>query len=132
VKVVRIVTVIRQGFNEMRYLIHPRGVFQIRLNGEPLRKDVVYSITGLAFLYLLMLIVTSLFVATGGHDIVTSFTTALATLGNIGPGFGGIGPVENYDFYQDYIKWYLSLIMMVGRLEIYTVLVLVTPAFWRR
>ncbi|MFW5782979.1 MAG: TrkH family potassium uptake protein [Spirochaetota bacterium] len=131
-KVVRIVTVVKQGFNEMRYLIHPRGIFQIRLNKRPIRKDVVYSITGLVFLYITSLVVTSLVVATGGHDIVTSFTTALATLGNIGPGFGGVGPVENYAFYQDYIKWFLSLVMMVGRLEIYSVLVLLTPAFWRR
>ena len=131
IKVVRVVTLIKQGFNEMRYLVHQHGVFAIRLNGQVIRKDVVYSIVGFVFLYLLLLIVTAIVVATGGNDIVTSFTTALATLGNIGPGFGRIGPVENYAFFQDYIKWYLSLIMMVGRLEVYTVLVLVTPAFWR-
>lgn len=131
IKVVRIVTIIKQGFNEMRYLIHPRGVFSIRLSGQPIRKDVVYSITGFAFLYVFLLILTTVFVSTGGHDLLTSVTTALATLGNIGPGFGRIGPVENYAFFQDYIKWGLSFIMMVGRLEIYTVLVLITPGFWR-
>ncbi|MEE8440248.1 MAG: potassium transporter TrkG, partial [Spirochaetia bacterium] len=131
-KVVRIVTAGKQGFNEMRYLIHPRGVFAIRLNGVPVRKDVVYNITGLIFLYLFLLLLTTLFVATGGHNILTSISTALVTIGNIGPGFGRIGPVENYAFYQTYIKWYLSLIMMVGRLEVYTVLVLLTRAFWKR
>lgn len=131
-KVVRIVTAVKQGFNEMRYLIHPRGVFAIRLNGQPVKKDVVYNITGLVFLYIFMLLFTMLFVATGGYDILTSLSTALVTLGNIGPGFGRIGPVENYAFYQPYIKWYLSFIMMVGRLEVYTVLVLISPAFWKR
>ncbi len=131
IKVVRVVTLVKQGFNEMRYLVHQHGVFAIRLNGQVIRKDVVYSIAGFVFLYLLLLVITSIVVATGGNDIVTSFTTALATLGNIGPGFGRIGPVENYAFFHDHIKWYLSFIMMVGRLEIYTVLVLVTPAFWR-
>jgi len=131
-KVIRIVTAVKQGFNEMRYLIHPRGVFAIRLNGAPVRKDVVYNITGLVFLYLFLLLFTTLFVATGGHNILTSVSTALVTLGNIGPGFGRIGPVENYAFYQPYIKVYLSLIMMIGRLEVYTVLVLLTPAFWKR
>ena len=131
-KVIRIVTALKQGFNEMKYLIHPRGVFAIRLNGNPVRKDVVYNITGLVFLYVFLLLFTTLFVATGSHNIITSLSTALVTLGNIGPGFGRIGPVENYDFYQPYIKWYLSFIMMVGRLEVYTVLVLFTPAFWRR
>ena len=132
VKIVRIVTLFKQGINEMRYLVHPRGVFSIRLNGQPIRKDAVYSITGLVFLYLVLLLVTTIYVATGGHDILTSLTTALATLGNIGPGFGGIGPAENYAFYQDYIKWFLSCIMMVGRLEVYTVLVILTPAFWKQ
>ena len=131
-KVIRLATAVKQGFNEMRYLIHPRGVFAIRLNGAPVRKDVVYNITGLVFLYLFLLLATTLFVATGGHNILTSISTALVTLGNIGPGFGRIGPVENYAFYQPYIKVYLSLIMMIGRLEVYTVLVLLTPAFWKR
>ena len=131
-KVIRIVTAVKQGFNEMRYLIHPHGVFAIRLNGAPVRKDVVYNITGLVFLYILLLLVTTVFVSTGGHNILTSVSTALVTLGNIGPGFGRVGPAENYAFYQPYIKWYLSLIMMVGRLEVYTVLVLLTPAFWKR
>ncbi|MCK4516924.1 MAG: TrkH family potassium uptake protein, partial [Spirochaetaceae bacterium] len=131
-KVIRIVTSVKQGFNEMRYLIHPRGVFAIRLNGAPVRKDVVYNITGLVFLYLFMLLFTALFVATGGHNILTSMSTALVTLGNIGPGFGRVGTSENYAFYQTYIKWYLSFIMMTGRLEVYTVLVLLTPTFWKR
>ena len=61
-----------------------------------------------------------------------SLSTALVTLGNIGPGFGLIGPTENYQFFQDYIKWFLSFAMMAGRLEIYTVLVMLLPAFWRR
>jgi trk system potassium uptake protein TrkH len=132
IKIVRIVTLFKQALNEMRYLIHPRGVFAIRLNGQPIRKDIVYSITGFVFLYLLLLLVTTVYVSTGGNDIVTSLSTALVTLGNIGPGFGRIGPAENYAFYQNYIKWYLACIMMIGRLEVYTVLVLVTPAFWRQ
>lgn len=131
IKVVRIVTIIRLGFNEMRYLLHPRGIFALRMNGQPLRKSIVYSIAGFAFLYVLLLIATTIVVASGGHDLLTSVTTALATLGNIGPGFGRIGPVENYAFFQDYIKWYLSAIMLTGRLEIYTVLVLFTRGFWK-
>jgi trk system potassium uptake protein TrkH len=71
-------------------------------------------------------------VATGDNDILTSLSTALVTLGNIGPGFGKISPAGNYAFYPDYIKWYLSFIMMVGRLEVYTVIVLFTPKFWKR
>jgi trk system potassium uptake protein TrkH len=132
IKVVRVVTLLKQGFNELRYLILPRGIFRLRLNGRPLRKKIVYAISGFVILYLFLLLISTLVVASGGNDLETSVTTALATLGNIGPGFGMIGPTANYGFFPDYIKWYLSVIMMVGRLEIYTVLVLFVPGFWRR
>ncbi|MDY7028736.1 MAG: potassium transporter TrkG, partial [Spirochaetota bacterium] len=130
-KVIRIVTVIKQGMNELRYLIYPRGVFRIHLNQRVVRKDTVYVITGMVSLYMAMLILTSIVVATSGADILTSFSTALVTLGNIGPGFGLVGPTENYAFYPDYVKWFLSVIMMIGRLEIYTVIVLFSPVFWK-
>jgi trk system potassium uptake protein TrkH len=132
VKVVRIVTLFKQGINELRYLVIPHGVFRLRLNGKPLKKKIVYAISGFVFLYLFLLLLTTVIVASSGNDITTSLTTALATLGNIGPGFGRIGPTENYFFFPDGVKWYLSFLMMVGRLEIYTVLVLLTPQFWRR
>ncbi|MFW5806238.1 MAG: TrkH family potassium uptake protein [Spirochaetota bacterium] len=132
IKVVRVATLIKQGFNEMRYLLHPRGVFNLKLNGETIRKNVVYAISGFVFLYVLVLLIISLVVASGGYELLTSFSTALVTLGNIGPGFGLVGPAENYAFYQDYIKWFLSFAMMLGRLELFTVLIVFTPFFWRR
>lgn len=130
-KIVRILTLAKQGVHEMKYLIHPRGVFHITLNGQSVKKSIVYAISGFVFLYIILLLITSLVVASGGYDLITSFTTALATLGNIGPGFGGIAPTENYAFFQDYIKWFLSFIMMTGRLEVFTILVIFTPHFWR-
>jgi trk system potassium uptake protein len=131
IKVVRIVTMVKQGWNEMRYLVYPRGVFAIRLNGERLRKDIVYAITGFVMLYMVLLLVTTVVVAAAGNDILTALTTALATLGNIGPGFGRIGPALNYAFFPGWLKGYLSIIMMLGRLEIYTVLVLLTARYWK-
>jgi len=129
-KVIRVVTIIKQGFNEMKYLIYPRGVFRIHLNGRVAKKDAVYVITGMVSLYFFLLLVVTFVVASAGNTILTSFSTALVTLGNIGPGFGMVGPTENYAFFPDYVKWFLSFVMMVGRLEIYTVLVLFTPIFW--
>jgi trk system potassium uptake protein TrkH len=130
IKVIRIATLLKQGLNEMKYLLHPRGVFTLRISGYPIKKDVVYAISGFFFLYIFMLLITTLVVATSEENIITCFTTALATVGNIGPGFGKIGPAENYAFFPDYIKIYLSFAMLVGRLEIYTVLVLFTRRFW--
>jgi trk system potassium uptake protein TrkH len=121
----------RQALTEMKYLSHPRGVFRTRVGQEALRKDVVFSIAGFFFLYLLFLLITTLVTASGGNDLLTSLSAALATLGNIGPGFGRVGPTGNYAFLADPIKWFLSFAMVAGRLEIYTVLVLLTPRFWR-
>lgn len=131
IKVIRIVTLFKQGLNEMKYLLHPRAVFRIRISGEPVGKHIVYAISGFVFLYMFLLLLTTVLVAVAGNDILTSLTTALATLGNIGPGFGKIGPTLNYAFYPDALKIYLSIVMMLGRLEVYTVLILFTPQFWR-
>lgn len=131
IKVFRIVALLKQAINEMRYLIHPRGVFTLRMNGEPVGKALVFSISGFFFLYVVMLLITSAVVASSGQDLLTSFTAALATLGNIGPGFGAVGPADNFASLPDYVKWFLSFAMLVGRLELYTVLVLFLPAFWR-
>jgi trk system potassium uptake protein TrkH len=132
VKVVRVVTIVKQGFNELKYLIYPRGVFRIHLNGNVIKKDTVYVITGFVSLYLLLLLITTVVVASAGNSILTSFSTALVSLGNIGPGFGEVGPTKNYAFYPGYVKWFLAIAMMFGRLEIYTVMVLFSPTFWRR
>jgi trk system potassium uptake protein TrkH len=132
IKVIRIITMAKLAFNEMKYLAHPRGIFAIRLEGRTLKKDVVYTIGGFFFLYILMLLITAVVVASGGNDILTSVTSALVTLGNIGPGFGKIGPTGNYAFFPAYVKWFLSFAMLIGRLELYTVLVLLTPKFWHR
>lgn len=132
IKVLRLITLLKQGFNEMKYLIHPRGVFTLRINRRPVKKDIVYAISGFFFLYILMLLITTFVAASSGADVETSFTSALATLGNIGPGFGKVGPTENFGFFPSYVKWWFSFAMLTGRLELYTVLILFTSAFWRK
>jgi len=132
IKVIRLVTLLKQGINEMKYLVHPRGVFTLKINGNPVKKDIVYSISGFFFLYILMLLVTTAVVATSECDVVTSFTASLATVGNIGPGLGLVGPTKNYAFFPDYVKWFFGFAMLAGRLELYTVLILFTKAFWKK
>ncbi len=132
IKVIRLATLFKQAVNEMKFLLHPRGVFTLRISGSAVRKNIVYAISGFFFLYIVMLIAVTFVIAYSGFDILTSFTTALATVGNIGPGFGKVGPAENYAFFPGYVKWILSFAMLVGRLELYTVLILFTPRFWNR
>lgn len=132
VKVVRVITLFKQGANELRYLIHPRGVFPTRVATRPLKKDILYPIATFFYLYVVILIATMLVVASAGADLLSAFSTALATVGNIGPGFGAVGPAENYAHYPVGVKLFLSLGMLTGRLELYSVVVLLTPAFWRK
>jgi trk system potassium uptake protein TrkH len=132
VKIVRIVALFKQAFTEMKYLLHPRGMFATHMSGNVLRKNVIYAITGFVILYMGLVLLTSVVVAFSGQDLSTSVTTALATIGNIGPGFGAIGPTENYGAFPGWLKLYLSAMMIVGRLEIFTVLIILTPGFWRK
>jgi trk system potassium uptake protein TrkH len=132
IKVIRIVTLLKQGMNEMKYLTHPRGVFTLRMSGNPVKKDVVYAISGFFFLYIFLNLVVAAIVAFDNHDLLTSVSAALATVGNVGPGFGNVGPTDNYSELSHFVKWVLSFAMLAGRLEIYTFLVILTPHFWRK
>ncbi len=132
VKVIRILTLVKQSFVEIKKMIYPNAFFSVRINNKPTEVAFIHNILGFVMLYFLLVVLISLLVASGEYDIITSLTTSLATVGNIGPGFGRIGPVENYSFFQDYIKVILSFAMLLGRLEIYTVLVILFPVFWKK
>lgn len=132
IKVVRIISLFKQSANELRYLIHPRGVFPTRVAARTLKKDVLYPIVTFFYLYVAILIVTILVVSSAGTDLLSAIATALATVGNIGPGFGTVGPAGDYSHYPTGVKLFLSLAMLAGRLELYSVVVLLTPAFWRK
>lgn len=132
IKVIRIIFLSKMAFTEMRYLLNPRGIFGIFVDGKSLRKNIIYDTAAFVLLYIFLLLATTLVVAAGGYDILTSLTSSLATVGNIGPGFGKVGPAFNYAFFPDWIKMWLSFAMLAGRLEIYTIFILFTRAFWRR
>ena len=132
IKVIRVVTLFRQALNEIKFLIHPQGIFTLRIGERRVKKDILYPVAMFFFLYISLILLTTLIVAGASRDLTTAITTGLATVGNVGPGFGGIGPTQNYAFYPDGVKWWLSFAMLTGRLEVYSVLVLLTPAFWRR
>jgi trk system potassium uptake protein TrkH len=132
IKVIRVATLFRQALNEFKFLIHPQGIFTLRVGDRRVKKDIMYPVAMFFFLYIGLILLTTLIVAGASGDLTTAITTGLATVGNVGPGFGAIGPAQNYAFYPDAVKWWLSFAMLTGRLEVYSVLVLLTPAFWRR
>ena len=131
IKVIRIITMVKLAVSEMRFLSHPQGVFSVTIGKQNIDKDVIHTVAAFLFLYVAMLVCISLVVASSGSTILTSFSAALVTLGNIGPGFGKVGPSGNYAHFPAYVKWVLSFAMLAGRLELYTVLVLLRPKTWR-
>ena len=132
IKVIRHVTLWKQGGSEMRRILYPRGVFNIHLNKKVGRKDVVYSVAGFFFLYLMVVFIVSLAGALSGLDIMSACSAALAMVSNLGTGFGALGPGHNFGNFPDHLKWIYAFTMIAGRLELWTVLVLFAPDYWRR
>jgi trk system potassium uptake protein TrkH len=131
IKVIRHMVLWKQAGNELRRLIYPQGIFSVRLNRKVGRKDVVYGVAGFIALYMTVVVITTLAVAATGTDIFSSFSAALSVTGNVGIGFGAVGPGRTWDF-PDHIKWLFSFVMIAGRLELWTVFILFTPEYWRR
>ena len=104
----------------------------MRLEGHSLERGVVNSVWGFMGLYMTCFLLTGVGLAVMGQDLVTAFSASIACLGNIGPGLGSVGPAAHYADLPSLGKWLLSLAMIVGRLEVYTVLILFLPEFWRR
>ncbi len=131
IKIMRIILIFKIAVQELRTLIHPKGVFSIKMGKVIIPSSILRSVGAFVSIYMFLLLMTTLIVSASGVSLITAFSTALATLGNIGPGFDAVGASQNYAFYSPFIKWFLSIIMIIGRLEIFTILVIFTPYFAR-
>ncbi|WP_430461496.1 TrkH family potassium uptake protein [Thalassolituus sp. LLYu03] len=118
--------------DQMNKLVHPRGMFTVRYNGKAVSDDIMGSAVAFSFLFFLVLTFTTLALALTGLDFVTAFTGAATALANVGPGLGDmIGPAGNFAAVPESGKWILCFAMILGRLELLTVMVLLTPVFWK-
>lgn len=131
-KVMRIMVLLKQSYKELFRLIHPRSVSHVKMGKIVVPDDVISGVWGFFILWLGLFVLAAFIVAGTGVDVVTSFAASLACIGNIGPGIGGVGPTENFAWLPDTAKWVLTFCMVLGRLEIYTVLILFVPEFWRK
>jgi trk system potassium uptake protein TrkH len=131
-KCLRIMLCFKYCYRELFNLIHPRAVSPIKIGGKAVPDDVMRSVVGFLALYMGLFALSSVALAGLGVDFTTSFAAIAASIGNIGPGFGMVGPVENYARIPDLGKWLLIWCMLLGRLEIFTVIILVVPEFWRK
>jgi trk system potassium uptake protein TrkH len=131
-KHIRILIILKVIKREFYKLIHPNAVIAIRVGGKPVPEDLIQNILGFVLLYLFIFIIVSLLLLTQGLDMMSSLSAAAATLGNIGPGFGAIGPAVNYADLTGFSKVLLTACMLIGRLEIYTLIILLVPTFWKQ
>jgi trk system potassium uptake protein TrkH len=131
IKLVRVLMIYLQGMREVRRLIHPNGVFPIKLGTTPVSDRLIESVWSFFSVYALLFFLSVIVIMlTSELDFLTAFSAVGATLNNLGPGLGEVA--SNYAGLDADIKWVLMFNMMLGRLEIFTLLVLLTPAYWRR
>ena len=132
VKWLRAMLCFKYCYRELFALIHPRAVSHVKIDSKSVPEEVMRSVMGFLALYLGIFLISAVVLAGIGVDFVTSFGAVAATLGNIGPGFGTVGPVENFATIPVAGKWLLVWCMLLGRLEIFTILIMVVPEFWRK
>ena len=132
IKVVRWVILGKQVSNETKKMLHPHGVFTIRLNGRPCNSNIVSNVASFLAVYLLLLAITTGVGCLGNLDILTSLTGALSMVGNVGPAFGLLGPSANYGFLPAFVKWWYCFAMLAGRLELYTMVIFFFPSYWKK
>ncbi|MFH0883831.1 MAG: potassium transporter TrkG [bacterium] len=129
-KAIRIQLLLKQARVELHKLVHPQTLYPIRQGRRIIQDDIIWNVLAFALLYAVLLATGTLLMSLIRLDHVTAFTSVVACLSNIGPGLGGVGPTDNYAAIPGFGKWVLSTMMIIGRLEIYTVLVLFTRTFW--
>ena len=132
VKAVRVLLLLKHSWLEIRKHLHPRAIFLARVGRQAVSEDVMANVVGFVLLYLLLTLVGAVAMAFLGMDMLTALGASVATVGNIGPGFGAVGAVDNYGWMSSPALAILTFFMLVGRLEIYTVLLLLLPETWRR
>ncbi len=129
-KVIRVLLLVKQGMREMLRLIHPNAKIAVKIGSKAVDGRIIEAVWGFFSAYIGVFVVMLLLLMASGLDQVTAFSAVAATLNNLGPGLGEVG--ANYTSINDFSKWVLCLGMLLGRLEIFTLLVVLTPAFWRR
>ena len=132
IKMVRAELMVRQALRELVRIVHPRALIPIKLSGQTVENNIVFAVLAFMLVYGGTMIVMTMLLAASGLDIVTAFTAVVACLNNMGPGLGQVGPALNYAVLNDFQTWVCTASMLLGRLELFSLLVVFTPAFWRK
>jgi trk system potassium uptake protein TrkH len=132
IKMIRAMILYRQVYREFTKLAHPRAVTPLKIGDRVVPDQVVFSVLAFFFTWLATLVSMTLLLTLSGLDAITAFSAIVASLNNIGPGLHQVGPAANFSVLSDFQTWACTVTMLLGRLELLTVLVILTPAFWRK
>ena len=131
-KLVRVLLVVKYAYYEFKRIIHPNAVFPVRFNDHSVRDEVITRVLAFILLYVLIIIFGTVVLAFSGMGFLESLGGMVTCISDVGPGLGSIGPAYSFSEIPAFSKWFLSIIMLIGRLELFTVLVLFTPVFWKK
>ena len=131
-KSIRMVILAKTARNEFKHIIHPNAVLPVRINRQVVSSPIRSTVLAFTFIYISLIVIGWLFMMALGVGFSESFGVVISSIGNVGPGLGLCGPAYSWDSLPDIGKWFLSFLMLVGRLELFTVLLLFTPGFWKK
>jgi trk system potassium uptake protein TrkH len=132
IKVIRHYLLFKNGFLELKRLIHPRAVIPVRVNNKAVPQEIILNVQAFFIFYILLFLFGSIIMSIIGLDFVTALGAVATCLGNVGPGIGTVGPVSNFAHMPEAGKWILSFLMLLGRLELFTVLIIFSSYFWKK
>jgi trk system potassium uptake protein TrkH len=132
VKVTRILLLIKNSLLELRRLVHPNAIIPVRLNNKPVPQNIVFVVISFFLIYVTSFVFGVIVLVGIGLDFTSAIGASASSLGNIGPALGSVGPIENYAHMPQLAKWFLSFLMLLGRLELFTILIVFSPTFWRK
>ena len=131
IKIIRHLVFFKNSYLEFKRILHPRAIVPLKINQKTVRGKVITHIIIFLLLYLFLFLFGSIVMSVMGYDFITSIGAVATSLGNVGPGIGEVGPMDNFSGLSDQAKLFLAFLMLLGRLELFTILVLFTPYFWK-
>ena len=132
IKIMRIVVLLKNSYYELRRIIHPNAIIPVRFNNHSVDSKIVTNVLAFFMFYMIVFFISTIIFTIFEPDLSTSMGAVATCLGNIGPGLGSVGPAETFLHVHTAGKWFLSFLMLLGRLELFTVLVIFSPAFWKQ
>ena len=132
IKMMRALLMFQQAFRELARMVHPRALMPVKLGGQVVENHIIFAVLAYMLVYGVTMTAITLVLTGSGMDFLTAFSASTATVNNLGPGLGNVGPAGSYAALDSFQMWICTAAMLLGRLELITVFVLFTPAFWKK